>query len=124
MSAGQTFAEQARPVIERIERQRTAIEAIEAIDTAAAGQPMRAQDRQRGGVSFDPVDPTMIVVPVEWLAALLDHARNEGRRSLTRSEEFRSLLQSYDALRQTARWEQFEQDNPIATALRRFAESL
>jgi hypothetical protein len=119
---GQAYAE-----IARIERRRTALEAIEAIDTAAGGNAAYRTDRLRGGVALDPVDPSMVVMPVEWLAALLGYARGEGRISIRGASEFRGLLDAWGedyAGDNPPEFERLRSSHPdLAAALRKFAES-
>jgi len=90
------FAEQVRDRLRHLDRQRAALEAVQEIDAEVGVHPSYADDRRRGGVILDPVDPTMVVAPVEWFAALLAHAEYRGRRGLTQSPAFVSLVSMWN----------------------------
>lgn len=123
-----TFAEQVGQQRDELRDRLAALDYVAEVVRGAEGEILNAKDRERGGMVFDPVDPTRVILPLVWLRALLQYERVRGYGIISASAEMTALLAEWNAKYHstgTPKFERLEAEHPqLARALAEFMATL
>lgn len=124
MSGARVFAAQVAQQRDNLRDRLAAVEYIAEVNAQAEQQAAYAKDRESGGMVFDPLDPTRVVVPVVWLRSLLNYARTQGYGVIANDPTMTALLAEWNANYHGSTGDEFEsleREHPeLAHALRDF----